>query len=81
MRKFSLVALAGIAAAGAAVSGCASDPYYAENGWSRPDPYYDRGYYGPVYRPGYAYDPSAASVAGPTTAASPTTPMARTRTA
>lgn len=72
MRKLTLAALAGLTIAGAGLAGCASDPYYdgpssryASNRYAanRYDPYYDSGYYGPAYRPGYTYDNSAGSVA------------------
>ena len=66
MRKLAWAALAGVMAAGG-LAACASDPYYDGYSVSRYDPYYDRYYYGPAYRPGYAYDPGAglaASVLG-----------------
>jgi hypothetical protein len=70
MRKLTMAALAGVMVAGGALASCASDPYYdgySVSSMGRYDPYYDRSYYGPVYRPGYAYDPGAglaASVLG-----------------
>jgi hypothetical protein len=66
MRKLTLAALAGVTVAGAALAGCASDPYYDSYAWNRTDPYYDQAYYGPVYRPGYVYAPGTvgASVLG-----------------
>lgn len=61
MRKLTIAALAGAMLAGGALTGCASDPYYNDYAWNNRDPYYDRGYYGPIYRPGY--EPSGSSVA------------------
>jgi hypothetical protein len=66
MRTTTLAALAGLTLAGGALAGCASDPYYNDYAWNRPDPYYADAYYGPVYRPGYVYAPGSigASVLG-----------------